>query len=651
MQLPQKSSKNDPPILMQFYHSHTLPYLMEKYYEEIRRRIKDVPDALRQRALVPHLAPLGETRGDPAWQVFRDYLDRIESCIAEIVRGHSPSFWFHLHRRIRPMLPQIHEGKTDDTTVALVRRIAELAYAKYGNLDQTDDLGPILRTRLETFLDGAWYEATAHALKSKLKAKKLYKKIKQSEQVVMIGFRVSDLCDVFGIEGLCYEYWWASAAMRAIGKGSIVRWDATKTPSLRYKDTGVNPLCFDFYDQRNAENKGFQTRLGTWLDEAEQSETNDAPQEETIYFAQLTPNPDTTEFSAWNNQTKSVGRGLGATNFEIGKFSLESFRNDNAFMAEPFKEKHGIDLNALLFAMWAASFFGVFTGITTHLPTMKQRIERTTFNWSNLQFRGYSMVSFDQEQFVQEAVWWANELHHKRLFSLDEARKAIEFVSLTKGAQGNIGLWSGGKRPVLIPSMNGLMIDLAALIPFLYTIFFGLRKTAQVGGETFEKSVRSALRRRNIKICLQGELRWRSGNPREIDAGVRINERLILIECFSYELPLDYEVGKPSVFDKRKDFILKKLEQAKTLFERIAKEPRGTNFDVSWAKEIDWRVVSPFVEFAWHISEPLVDKDGLPRVLQVRELLDNLTGGTVPANSLVPVLKRLQSYHFKGNWY
>lgn len=651
MQLPQKSSENGPPILMQFYHSHTLPYLMEKYYEEIQRRVKDVPDALRQRALVPHLAPLGETRGDPAWQVFRDYLDSIESCIAEIVRGHSPSFWFHLHRRIRPMLAQIHEGKTDDTTVALVRRIAELAYAKYGNLDQIDDLGPILRTRLETFLDGAWYEATAHALKSKLKAKKLYKKIKLSEQVVMIGFRVSDLYDVFGIEGLCYEYWWASAAMRAIGKGSIVKWDATKTPSLRYKDTGVKPVCFDFYDQRNAENMGFQTRLGTWLDEAEQSETNDAPQEETIYFAQLTPNPDTKEYSAWNTQTKTLGRGLGATNFEMGKFSLESFRNDNAFMAEPFKQKHGIDLNAVLFAMWAASFFGVFTGITTRLPTMKQRIERTMFNWSNLQFRGYSMVSFDHEQFVQEAVWWANELHHKRLFSLDEARKAIEFISLTKGAQGNIGLWSGGKRPILIPSMNGLMIDLAALIPFLYTVFFGLRKTPQVGGETFEESVRVALRRRDIEVCLQGDLRWRSGNPREIDAGVRINERLILIECFSYELPLDYEVGKPSVFNKRKEFILKKLEQAQTLAERISKEPRGANFDVSWAKEIDWRVVSPFVEFAWDINDPLVDETGLPRVLQVRELLENLTEGKMPARSLVPMLKELQGFHFKGDWY
>jgi hypothetical protein len=206
MKIHGKSDAEDPLIVMQFYYSHTFPYLIEEWRQEIKRRLKDVPDALRQRELVPGLAALGETRGDSAWQVFRGYLDRIESCIAEIVRGHSVSYWFHLHRRIRPSLAKIDERKTDDTTVLLVRRIAELAYAKYGDLDRTDDLGPIIRTRLETFLDGAWYEATAHALRSKLKAKKLYQKIKRTEQVVMADFRVSDLCDVFGVEGLCYEY-------------------------------------------------------------------------------------------------------------------------------------------------------------------------------------------------------------------------------------------------------------------------------------------------------------------------------------------------------------------------------------------------------------------------------------------------------------
>ena len=261
------------------------------------------------------------------------------------------------------------------------------------------------------------------------------------------------------------------------------------------------------------------------------------------------------------------------------------------------------------------------------------------------------MVSLDPEQFAQEAVWWAQQLSHQRIFSLDEARQGVDFISLSKPAQRNIGIWSGGKRPILIPSMSGHMIDLAAIMPFLNTIFFGLKKVEQVGGQSFENSVRTALRARKFDVCLEGELHWPNDTPREVDAAVRIGDRLLLIECFSYELPLDYEVGKPSVFNKRKEWISKKVEQAKTLAERIAKEPKGKNFDVSWAKDFDWRVVSPFVEFAWDTDESLFDEEGLPRVLQVRELLDNLSNGARPAKSLLADFKRLRGYKFKGDWY
>jgi hypothetical protein len=650
MQTSTKADTENSPIITQFYYSQTLPYLIGKHQQEIQRRLKDVPEALRQRDLAPQFEALGETSGDAAWQVFREYLDSIERCISEIVRSHSPSFWFHLHRRLRPMLVDIHENKTDDMTVRLVRSIAELSYAKHGDLGRTDDLGPIIHTRLETFLDGAWYGATAYALGSKLKAKKQYQTIKWTKQIVMTDFRVSDLCDVFGVEGLCYEYWWASAQMRAIGKGSVVKWDRTKPPSLLYKDTGINSFCFAFYDKRNSEGRGFVTRLGTWIDEPRKLEKFEANADE-IHFAQLIANPDVKEYPVWNRETKSIGRGVGATNFEVGTFSLARFKSEHIFMAEPFKQKHGVELDAVLFAIWAASFFGIYTGLTSRLPTAEQRRDRTMTNWGNLLFRGYSMVTLNPDQLAQEAVWFAKQLEHERIFSVDEVRQGVEFISLSKATQKNIGLWSGGKRPILIPSMNALMIDLAAIMPFLDTIFFGLKKVPQLGGEAFEDAVRSALGSRGFDIPLQRELRWPTGNPREVDAGVRIDDRLVLIECFSYELPLDYEVGKPSVFERRKEFILKKLDQARTLAERIAKEPKGANFDVSWAKAIDWRVVSPFVEFAWSLREPLFDEDGLPRVLQIRELIGYLTEGDVPAKSYVPMVKKLRDIPFAGNWY
>jgi hypothetical protein len=116
-------------------------------------------------------------------------------------------------------------------------------------------------------------------------------------------------------------------------------------------------------------------------------------------------------------------------------------------------------------------------------------------------------------------------------------------------------------------------------------------------------------------------------------------------------MPLDYDVGKPSVFDKRKEFILEKVDQARSLAERVINEPKGTNFDVTWAKSIEWRVVSPFVEFAWRIDEPLYDDAGLPRVLQVQELLGHLEDQAVPTASLVPMIKAMRNVQFGGIWY
>ena len=72
---------------------------------------------------------------------------------------------------------------------------------------------------------------------------------------------------------------------------------------------------------------------------------------------------------------------------------------------------------------------------------------------------------------------------------------------------------------------------------------------------------------------------------------------------------------------------------------------------MTWAKSIEWRVISPLVEFAWLIDEPLYDEAGLPRVLQVHELVGHLTDGKVPTESLVPLIKKMRNLELEGIWY
>ena len=181
------------------------------------------------------------------------------------------------------------------------------------------------------------------------------------------------------------------------------------------------------------------------MDEIQQPEKSGAWRGEQIYFAQLIPNLDANEYPIWIRKTKSFGSGYGAANFGVGTFPLARFKSENGFMAEPFELKHNIKLDAVLFAVWAASFFGIYTGMTSHLPNMEDRLDRTMLDFNNLLFRGYSLVAFSPEQFAQEAVWWAKQLELEHIFSLDEIRQAVEFISLSKAAQKNIGLWSGGR--------------------------------------------------------------------------------------------------------------------------------------------------------------------------------------------------------------
>ena len=70
----KSSGGEEPAVLVQFYHSQTFTYLIDVRRDEILRRLRDTPEALRQKKLIPYFAPLGETGGDRAWQVFRKLL-------------------------------------------------------------------------------------------------------------------------------------------------------------------------------------------------------------------------------------------------------------------------------------------------------------------------------------------------------------------------------------------------------------------------------------------------------------------------------------------------------------------------------------------------------------------------------------------------
>lgn len=143
-----------------------------------------------------------------------------------------------------------------------------------------------------------------------------------------------------------------------------------------------------------------------------------------------------------------------------------------------------------------------------------------------------------------------------------------------------------------------------------------------------------------MTVEFSGEMNWANGLEREVDAAVRIGDRLVLVECFSFERPVDYELAKPGVFEARKERLSEKIEQAKSLCAAVRADPIGRNFDFSWATEVDWRLASPFVEFAWKLSDDFFDDAGVARILDVDELLNLLKDGIAPAADLLKHMPR-----------
>jgi hypothetical protein len=94
---------------------------------------------------------------------------------------------------------------------------------------------------------------------------------------------------------------------------------------------------------------------------------------------------------------------------------------------------------------------------------------------------------------------------------------------------------------------------------------------------------------------------------------------MYLFECVSIERPLDYEVGRPKTMAVRQGRLSQKLEQAKSLHAFVSKNPSGRNYDFSGAKEFVWAVVSPFVEWIWHLGPELWIDSKHPRILALQE--------------------------------
>ncbi len=319
--------------------------------------------------------------------------------------------------------------------------------------------------------------------------------------------------------------------------------------------------------------------------------------------------------------------GVFVSNFLIGFFDLSRFREAHQFLAEAFRNAIGTTLDAYLTCLWAFSNIAMLPAriLFQNHGAGEDLSTPLGMNMMNIIQRGYTLFENDRAGIVSEIMFRAK--HFGCSFSdctESDIAAAVEHLSLTPAKKREIALWSGGRRFLLIPFGEFVVIDLQAVPAILMTLFYRVQHVQTQRGSVFEEAFRAALVAGGFEIPKTGDIYGPNGEHREIDASVRVGDHLILFECRSIERPLDYEIGRLQTLARRRGLLEQKVEQALTLREFVLMFPVGRNYDFGWAATVSTFVVSPFIEWIWERSDRLWHDTITPRILQADEALTYL---------------------------
>jgi hypothetical protein len=553
-----------------------------------------------------------------------EYLNVLATRFEVILRAHSVPFWIHLYRRIGVSLSPDHDAKTDAQTLMLVRSILELAIIKFGDL--TNNIRDTARTseiHTKDMLGGHFQRFWDKQFKGKPQQKRaFFAKILGTNQWVLTTFGLSDFLHIYELEGLAYEYWRATAWMRALGKGvTFIFKDTDDWP----QPARMGPLAglIRSYDRRIEEVPFSSSLIGSWFEPS-----GDEPQlRGGELFLPIYNVKNTTAryaFDMFGIDLTTPTAEPFKPNFLLARFNLQHFRRAHVFIAEEFRKLYGCSFDGFLMCLWG------LCNIATIPSTVLQAFEagkdsgEAAFAHAtiNLLQRGYLIFAGEEAELVDEILLRLSSYEsEKGNWARQDVEIALNHLTLSDNRRDQIGLWSGGRRFALIPVNGGNLIDLQGIPSVLSSLFYRLQYQQTERGLIFEEAVRQAIKRAGLSLDRFGKIHTKAGLEREIDASVRIGDELILIECRTIERPLDYEIGRPRTLTARQDFLEQKIDQVITLREFIIAEPQGRDYDFTWAKKVEAFVVSPFVEWIWDVGDRFWISNDVPRILQANEAL------------------------------
>jgi hypothetical protein len=598
------------------YYRLVFEFLHLDLKDTIKEALLTKPAQLRVQTLRGLVAPNVVLDGPVVWPAIKSALDKIEDEMKSVLKHRSVAFWLHLYRRIGVSLHPEHDDKVDPRTVGLVRQIAELAICKHGLAQTAAEFAVTTQINIKKVLGGLVLDAIRSGSD---KPRSATRKIEQyfeklPPQWVIRDFDSKDFISIYYVEGLSYQYWKVAALLRSLGKGARVEFTEDGSDWRYHTSLDFDELIVSI-DERSNEAKLDSSLMGVWFN---RTTSSDLSVDRPIVIAPIY----NVERIVTNDIFESFGLRLNGeliSNFLPATLDITPYLESHKDFSQALLQKNGFSLEAIIWTVWAFSRLALFpfevaTGFSPE--AFRQLFMQ---NILNLCQRGYRIVRTSRG-LLYLVTALVESIEPRVLVSQAEIDRSIGFLSLSPDVQESISLWSGGPRHLLIPFREDhLLVDASPLPSILRTLFFRVQHDQSSRGSLFEQEFRAALTQIGLPPE-SGELHAAEGDPRELDAGVRIGKKLILIECVSIERPLDYELGNPKTLENRKERLDSKIDQALSLAEFIRLNPSGRNYSFVDIEEIEVYVVSPFYEWIWDRSDRLwVGKN--PRIMAASEAI------------------------------
>ncbi len=589
------------------YYQIAFQYLYNNYSNDIREALLQRPPDLTRSywALTPKQSLFV---GTEAWEKLRNQLAVYETEMARIIAPHSVYFWLHLYRRIGVSLHPGHRSKTDANTVGLVRTMLEVAFFKWGSLRRGDDL---VLSNLVSNADamGGLFQEAGQLLTPDDKALLHYDWdiVKRNPQLVLHDFGPQDFVNIYYLEGLAYEYWVATAQLRAVGKGDAILISENGLPTHAPGDIDLDRLI-ESYDERIFKHVFGSSNAGIGFFQKKLDSTGVA-----VVLAH------NIERTGWD-KLPFLGDVIatGHPNFTVALIDLSAFISAHSFMEEDFKKAKGFSISSLV----------RFLGLVHHASWVAM-IKDKRYAVQMMQ-RAYSLSEKPMAEISSEVLELSEELGEMFEVGLHKDLKVelsavVEFLTLSDRNQSSVCVWSYGPRFLFVPFGNAWLIDYSALPHVLYGLFFRVGFDQAKKGSIFEEKFREAAGAAGIEVLPTRKVVNHLGEQREIDAALRVGNALFVCECRAMARPFDYEIGNIKTIGARIADLDGKLDQASSLRDFLNEHRKGRNYDFSWAEAIEHFVISPYVEWIWSLDSKYWYSHGLPRIVSGQELIDFLT--------------------------